>query len=217
MKILITGGTGLVGAEVIREAIKDNTITEITAITRRSLSLRHPKLTSVLHDNFLDYGKLLPVIAPHDACIWCLGISQTQVNKEQYHIITHDYAVAAAKAIQQANPAMTFLFLSGAGADQSEKSSQLFARVKGKTENALLKLGLQHLYIARPGGIRPINKNPNAPFAYKLMMPLFPLMEFLTPRKMINSVQVAQALLTIAKTKPMQMLFENMDLKALVK
>lgn len=217
MKILITGATGLVGAEVIREAIKDDEITQITAIARRSLSIRHPKLTSVLHDDFLNYNNLLPVIAPHDACLWCLGISQTQVSKEQYHVITYDYAIAAANAVKQANPAMIFLFLSGEGADQSEKSRQLFARVKGKTEKSLLQLGLSKLYIARPGGIRPINKNPNAPFLYKLLLPLFPVMEFLTPNKMINSVQVARALLKIVKTKPEKVIFENMELKELAK
>lgn len=217
MKILVTGATGLVGAEVIREAIKDDGITQITAIARRSLSIKHPKLTTVLHEDFLNYNNLLPVIAPHDACLWCLGISQTQVNKEQYHVITYDYAMAAANAIKQANPAMTFLFLSGEGADQTEKSRQLFGRIKGKTEKALLQLGLGKLYIARPGGIRPINKNPNAPFLYKLLIPLFPLMEFLTPHKMINSVQVARALLKIVKTKPEKVIFENLELKELAK
>lgn len=217
MKILVTGATGLVGAEVIREAIKDDEITQITAIARRALPIRHQKLTAVMHDDFLNYQNLLPVIAPHDACLWCLGISQTQVNKEQYNVITYDYAIAAAKAIQQANPEMIFLFLSGEGADQTEKSSQIFARVKGKTENALMQLGLHNLYIARPGGIRPINKNPNAPFLYKLLLPVFPLMEFLTPHKMINSVQVAKALLKIVKTQPQKMLFENMELKELAK
>jgi uncharacterized protein YbjT (DUF2867 family) len=217
MKILVTGATGLVGAEVIREAIKDDEIKQITAIARRSLSIRHPKLTTILHEDFLNYNNLLPVIAAHDVCLWCLGISQTQVNKEQYHVITYDYAIAAANAIKKANPAMTFLFLSGEGADQTEKSRQIFARVKGKTEKALLQLGLSKLYIARPGGIRPINKNPNAPFLYKLLIPLFPLMEFLTPRKMINSVQVARALLNIVKTRPEKVIIENVELKELAK
>jgi uncharacterized protein YbjT (DUF2867 family) len=213
MNILVTGATGLVGAEVIREAIKDSHITRITAIARRPLTLQHSKLETIIHQDFADYSRLQHVFKRHDACLWCLGVSQTQVNKEQYHVITHDYALAAAKAVMQANPPMTFLFVSGEGADTTEQSKTLFARVKGKTENALRRLGMQTLYIVRPGGIRPINKNPNAPFIYKLFLPLFPVLEAIRPSKVINSVQLAKAMLHIVKTKPDKIIFENIELK----
>ncbi|HYF30874.1 MAG TPA: NAD-dependent epimerase/dehydratase family protein [Chitinophagaceae bacterium] len=213
MNILVTGATGLMGAEVIREAMKDNAITGITALARKPLTMQHPKLNTILHQDFLDYSQLAPLFERHDACLWCLGVSQSQVNKEQYHVITHDFALAAGKAMLQSNPNITFMFLSGEGADPTEKSRTLFACVKGKTENALLRLQFNRLYIPRPGGIRPINKNPNAPLIYKLFLPLFPIFEVLTPSRVINSVQLAKAMLHIVKTKPDQVIFDNKELK----
>ncbi|MGB8190361.1 MAG: NAD(P)H-binding protein [Chitinophagaceae bacterium] len=213
MNILVTGATGMVGAEVIRQAIVDDGITTVTAIARKPLSIEHPKLTTVIHDNFIDYSALAPVFAKHDACLWCLGISQLQVSKQEYEVITYDYAVAAAKAMLQANPNIHFLFVSGEGADSTGQTRTLFGRIKGKTENALLQIGFNKLYLARPGAIRPIHQNPNAPFLYKVMIPLFPLMELLTPGKVINSVQLAKALLHIVKTQPEQVMFNNRELK----
>jgi hypothetical protein len=137
------------------------------------------------------------------------------VSKEKYQEITFDYTVAVAHAVQKINPTLIFLFLSGEGADRTEKSKTIFARVKGKAENALIKMDMKHLYIARPGGIKPIHKNPNAAFFYKIIIPFFPLLELLFPSKMINSVQLAKAMLNIVKTKPQEQLWHNMDLKNL--
>ncbi|HEY0679272.1 MAG TPA: NAD-dependent epimerase/dehydratase family protein [Chitinophagaceae bacterium] len=213
MNILVTGGTGLAGAEVIRQAIADPEIKKITTLTRRPLVIEHPKLETIIHKDFVNYSGLEDVMSRQDACLWCLGISQSQVSQREYFVITYNYALAAAKALLSANPSITFLFLSGAGADTTETSKTLFARVKGKTENALQSLGLKRLYIARPGGIRPIHKNPNTALTNKLMIPFFPLLQLLAPSMVINSVQLAKALLHIIKTTPDTMLFENKDLK----
>ncbi len=213
MNILVTGATGLVGAEVIRQAIADKDITGITALARRPLAIDHPKLVTVPHKDFINYSGIGPVLSRQDACLWCLGISQSQVSKQEYEVITYNYTIAAAKAMVQANPAITFMFLSGAGADSQEKSKTLFARVKGRAENELQRLRIQKLYIARPGGIRPIHSNPRTAFVNKLMIPLFPLLELLTPAYIINSVQLARAMLHIVKHGSDKLIFENMDLK----
>ncbi len=216
MRIIITGATGMIGAEVVREAIKDEAIKEIIALVRKPFDISHAKITTIVHKDFLDYSSIRDVLAKSDACIWCLGISQTQVGKEQYEVITHDYTVAAAKQMLAANTAATFVFVSGDGADSAEKSRVLFERIKGKTENALKRLPFEKLVIARPNAVRPVHKNKNAPFIYKLILPLFPLVEWLAPSKVINSVQLAKALLYLVKqdTKGISTL-ESVELKNL--
>jgi uncharacterized protein YbjT (DUF2867 family) len=217
MNLLVTGATGLVGAEVVRQAIIDDDISQVTCPVRREGTIQHPKLKYIVHNNFLDYSSMVDLFRQQDACIWALGVSQTQVSKEKYHEITHDYAVAAAKALVIANPEITFLFVSGDGADPTETSKTLFARVKGKTENALLRMNIKKLIIARPGAIRPVHRNKNAPFVYKLILPLFPIMQMLTPSKVINSVKLALALLFLLKKNMTKQILENPDLQALVK
>ena len=216
MKIIITGATGMVGSEVVRQAILDDAMTEITAIVRKPLSISHPKLKIVLHQNFLDYADLSETFKANDACLWCLGISQTQVNKEEYHSITYDYCMSAANEMLKVNPAINFIFLSGAGADSEERSRTLFARVKGKTENALQKLPFKKLYIARPAAIRPIAKREKAPLFEKILIPLFPIFQLIIPSQIITSVDLAKALLHLAKKGADKIILENVELKKLI-
>lgn len=215
MKIIVTGATGLVGAEVLRQAILDPDIEQVIALSRKVPYVQHAKIKHLVHTDFLDYSGLEQVFRECDACAWCLGISQSQVSKAKYEEITYGYALAAAKAIQQANPSMAFIFVSGAGADSTEQSRTLFARIKGKAENALKKLGMSTLYIARPGGIKPVHQNPNAPFIYKLFTPVFPVLEWLMPSKVISSVQLGKALLHLIKHGHEQQTLENPALQAL--
>jgi uncharacterized protein YbjT (DUF2867 family) len=213
LKIIVTGATGLAGAEVLRQAILDDGIEQVTAIVRRPPSIRHPKIHIVLHENYRDYGSLKEAFAGHDACIWCLGISQTQVPEAEYIKITYDYVVTAAQAMLNANPAIAFVFLSGMGADSQEKSRTLFARIKGKAENNLKRLPFKKLYIARPGGIIPVHKKENAAFFEKLLIPLYPLVNLIAPGTMISSVDLAKAMLDLVKKGSDKIIVENRELK----
>jgi uncharacterized protein YbjT (DUF2867 family) len=215
MKIILTGATGMAGSEVVRQAIADDSIQQITCLVRRPLEIAHPKIVTLVHDDFLNYDAVKDHFKNADACIWCLGISQLQVTKTQYAVITYDYTIAAAKAMLAANPGIHFVFLSGNGADREEKSKVLFARLKGKTENALLQLGFQKFTIARPDAIWPKHKNKNAPLAYKLAFPFFPLVEKFAPSKIIGSVQLAKALLYLTKYPGEKNTWENMELRKL--
>ena len=204
----------MAGSELIRQAIEDKDIHEIIALTRNPPEIDHPKIRTVIHQGFLNYDAVKDVFKECDACIWCLGISQLQVSKAQYAVITYDYTLAAARAMFAVNPSIHFIFLSGNGADRTEKSSVLFSRLKGKAENALLKTGLP-ITIARPDAIWPKHKNKRAPFAYKLAFPFFPLIERFTPSKIIGSVQLAKALLQLVKNPGEQDVYENMELRKL--
>ena len=215
MTIIVTGATGMAGSEVIRQAILDESIKEIIALVRKPLEITHPKIITVIHNDFLNYDAVADHFKNANACIWCLGISQLQVSKTQYTVITYDYAIAAANAMFAVNPSIHFVFLSGNGADRTEKSKVLFARLKGKTENALFNSGLKNVSSARPDAIWPKHKNKKAPLAYKLAFPFFPLIERFTPSKIIGSEQLAKALLYIAKNPWEKDVYENMELRAL--
>lgn len=215
MKIIITGATGLIGAATVREAIADDAITEVVLLVRSQPQFQHPKIITVLHNDFLDYQNLSTYFSNAHALIWCLGISQTQVSKKQYEIITHDYVTACASFCLQVNPAIRFVFVSGDGADRSEQSSTLFKRVKGRAENSLLQCGLTNIIIARPDAVNPRQKNPQAPFLYKLAYPFFPLVERFAPHKIIWSDVLAKALLQLAKDGNEKNTLENIELRAL--
>jgi len=215
MKLLITGATGMVGSELLRQAIIDDDVSSIITLTRKPLDIPHPKLKTIIHKDFLDYSALGSLFADCDVCAWCLGVSQLQVSKEEYNEITYDYTMAAAKAMLAVNPKISFVFVSGEGADQTGKARTLFGRVKGKAEKDLMELPFEKLIIVRPAGIQPITKNSRAPFLYKVFYSLYPLFKILTPSKVITSVELAKAILQAAKTKKGKIILDNKELKEL--
>ncbi len=214
LKIIVTGPTGLVGSEVIRQALNDPNIIQITALARRPLNITHEKLTTIIHKDYLNYSNISDIFKAHNACVWCLGISQSQVSEEEYIKITYDYTITAAAAILQSNPKMIFMFVSGEGTQKGENSRFLFGRIKSRTEKSLQELPYQKLYIIRPAGIRPVTKNPNTAFANKMIIPFYPLVEFLFPRHVIKSTDLAVAMLKILKeyTSHFTVLVDTLDL-----
>lgn len=215
MKILITGATGVAGSAVLDQALLDPEITQITALVRSPLRVSHPKLIVLLHQDFLSYGKLASVLQNQDACLWCLGIAQSLVSEAEYQVITYEYTLAAARALLSHSPQAAFVFLSGMGADSQEKSRTLFARIKGKTENALLKLPFRSLVIARPGGIRPTQPRIHGAWYEKAIYPFYPLLETLFPHSIIGAPLLAKALLRLAKEGSVQSILENPALRRL--
>jgi uncharacterized protein YbjT (DUF2867 family) len=216
MRVLIFGATGTAGSEVVRQAILDPEITLVTVVVRKPLDFTHPKMQTIIHRDYLDYNEMLPVFRETDACIWCLGISQTKVNKEQYFIITYDYAVNAAKAMLSVNPQISFVFLSGQGADSTEKSKVLFARVKGQTENALKSMPFKSYFIFRPAGIVPVVKQKNLAFLKKAEFSLLKFMAIILPMFTISTVQLAKAMLVLIKHGDKFRLLENKDIKEII-
>lgn len=215
MNIIVTGATGTVGSEVVRQAILDNDIHHVTLITRRTAGFNNPKVKEIIHHDFLNYNGLEDIFRQADACIWCLGISQSRVNKNDYFRITYEYAVAAAKAMMSTNPNMTFLFLSGEGADSSEKSRIRFAKVKGQTENALQSMGIARLLIFRPGGINPVVRDPNESRYKKFEIAGVRFLKWLAPSKVINTDTLAKAMLKSIKTRPAKLILSHPDIVGL--
>jgi uncharacterized protein YbjT (DUF2867 family) len=216
MKIIVTGATGTAGSEALRQALADPDITQVLALARRRPNMTDPRLSVALLDDFTDYAKVAPQLAGFDACLWCLGVSQNDVSKDDYERITYDYTLAAARAMGAANANLRFCFLSGAGADPAEKSRILFARIKGKTENELTRLGQPKAWHFRPGYIHAINTPPRRWFE-RLLEPLTPLFYRFLPAHIISTVELARAMLVVAKRGSSKTIFDNDDIRELAR
>jgi uncharacterized protein YbjT (DUF2867 family) len=217
MKLLVTGATGLIGAALVEQALQDEAITELILLVRKDPALRHPKLRIILHQDYLELDSLRETIRQADALAWCLGTSQTQVGRKEYEKITVEYTAAFAAVCKALNPGIRFVFVSGDGADRTEKSSTLFRKLKGRAENILFSSGLENLVIVRPDAVRPRTKNKRAPLAYKLAYPFFPLLEWLAPHKVIWSDVLGRAILALVKEGAAGRIIENRELRDLGK
>jgi len=212
MKIILTGATGTAGSEVLRQALADPDVTDVLVLSRRPLDITDPKLRVAVVKNFLDYSEVGPQFTGYGACLWCLGISQTEVSKEDYETITYGYALAAAQAMKDLGEGFRFCFLSGRGADSNEKSSILFARVKGKTENSLTGLGQPKAWHFRPGYIHPTTAPPRRRLE-QWLAPLTPLFYRFLPSHIISTVELAKAMLYVAKRGSSLRIIENDDIR----
>jgi uncharacterized protein YbjT (DUF2867 family) len=172
--------------------------------------------TSIILRDFLDHAPLRGLFHQIDACALCLGTSQAQVGRDEYEIITHDYALAAAPAMREAKTSLALLFISGIGADSTEKSRALFARVKGRTENDLKLLGFRRLYILRPGIIQAVSGYRHAPLAYRLFKPLHPLVKLAPPSLAITSAELGRVMVRIIKERTPRQVLESRDLRQLI-
>jgi len=169
----VTGPNGNAGSGVLDACLKHPSVARVTTLTRRSLGKGHDKLVEVIHDDFLDLSAIEDRLAGLDACYWCLGVSQSKVRKEaDYHRITYEFTMEAAKVLQRLNPGMTFCFLTGLGTDETGKSRMMWARIKGKAEADLTKMDLD-VYNFRPGFIHPIKGAKSSTIMGTLLYPFF--------------------------------------------
>jgi len=214
--VIITGTTGLSGSAMLKQCLKDKNITRITSVTRRALPIDwtgDPRLHEIVHEDFSNYDKIAEQLAGHDACFWCQGVPSTSVSQEDYMKITHDYPLAAAKAMYASNPSnFTFCYLSGAGADSSEKSMFLFARVKGKAENSIQNLG-RSTYAFRPAYIHSYNPPMVRPFLDRVIYSrLAPFFYKHVPSSIINGDDLAKGMLHVARTGGDKFVWANLDI-----
>lgn len=215
-KVLITGATGMVGGIVLRHCLEDDRIGEVVSISRRTVGIEHPKLKEVIHADFSDLSALDHVMTGVGAAYYCIGVYTGAVPKDVFRKITVEYTEAFVNALKAHSPEATFCFLSGAGADQTEKSRVMFARDKGAAENLLLAAGFPETYIFRPAYIYPVESRNEPNFVYRLSRFLYPLMKRVYPSTVITSEELGLAMFTAGLAPIDFQILENQDIKSLL-
>jgi uncharacterized protein YbjT (DUF2867 family) len=219
MKVLLFGATGMVGQGVLRECLLDRDVTDIVCVGRRPSGEAHPKLRDLVVP---DPGQLSSVeaeLSGFDACFFCLGVSSVGMSEDDYKRVTYDLTLGAARTLARLNPQMTFVYVTGAGTDSTERGPSMWARVKGATENALLRLPFKAAYMFRPGMIQPMHgvrsKTALYRWAYVVANPVFGLVRRWRPDAVTTSEQVGRAMLVAAKRGAPRPLVEMADINAL--
>lgn len=219
MKALIFGATGMVGQGVLRECLLDPGVAEIITIGRQATGQRHAKLREIVHADLTDYSAIEVELTGFDACFFCLGIASAGMSEVDYSRITHDMPLAAARTLVRLNPAMTFVHTSAAGTDSSESGRVMWARVKGRTENALLRLPFKAVYIFRPAGIRPMHGITSRTTLYRvgyaIATPLLPWLERTFPRYVTSTERLGKAMLKAAREGAPKPILEGEDINRL--
>jgi uncharacterized protein YbjT (DUF2867 family) len=212
--VIITGGNGMMGNLILQHCLQSSEIARVTCILRRSTGIVHPKLTEVLHNDFMDYSAIETAFRGQDICYFCIGVYTGQVPKDAFTRITVDYTRVFAQTLHRHSPQASFCFLSGDGADRREKSPILFARTKGMAENILFNTGFAQAYTFRPGYIYPVTPRQEPNFLYKFMRLLYkPFFSIIYPNIGLSSAQLAQAMFHIGLRGGEKQVYENRDIR----
>lgn len=215
MKVIITGATGMVGEGVLHECLQSNEITDVLIINRKPYDLSHPKLKEIVHSDFHDISPITAQLKGYDACFFCLGVSVVGLNEEQYHRITYDLTIHVAETLVAQNPGMVFCYVSGASTDSTEKGKTMWARIKGKTENQLLRMSFRRAYMFRPGFMRPTPGLKNTLKLYKIIGWLYPVLKLLFPNSGCTLKEVGYAMINSVSKGYDRQVLEVKDIVAL--
>src|SRR5579872_3096087 len=209
----------MVGQGVLRECLLDPDVQRVLSIVRSATDREDPKLRELVHKDFFDFSTIENQLSGLDACFFCLGVSSAGLSEEKYRRITYDLTIAAAQTLARLNPSMTFIYISGAGTDSTERGRTMWARVKGQTENALLSMPFRAAYMFRPGVIVPLHgiksKTRAVQFFYTLSGPVLPWLERHWPNQITTTEKLGRAMLKAAKQGAPKRVLETSDIAAL--
>lgn len=215
MKLILTGATGMVGEGVLSQCLEDQNVESVLIVNRKPSGVSHPRLKEIIHENFIDLIKIESQLQGYDGCLFCLGVTSIGKKEPEYTRLTYDLTMNFAKTVSRLNPGMVFCYISGAGTDSTEKGRQMWARVKGKTENDLRKLPFKDVYAFRPGFLIPSKEAKNVLPAYKYFKWLVPILKTISPAYICTLKELGQAMINaVSKGYPKKIL-EVGDIKSL--
>ncbi|MEI9810516.1 MAG: NAD-dependent epimerase/dehydratase family protein [Bacteroidota bacterium] len=217
LKIILTGATGMVGEGVLHECLQHNDVEQVLVVGRRSCSITHPKLKEIVYPDLYDLSAIEEQLKGYNACLFCLGTSSIGKKEPEFYKITYDLTMSFGHTLSKQNPGMTFCYISGAGTDSSEKGRTMWARVKGKTENDLVKLFLKNTYNFRPGVIQPTKGLKNILSFYKYFGWLIPVIRLLAPKYIVRLKELGLAMINAATTGYEKSILEVKDILSLSK
>jgi uncharacterized protein YbjT (DUF2867 family) len=218
MKVIIFGATGMVGGGVLIECLEDPRVRSILLVGRQPSGVTNPKLRELIRRDFFDYRDALADLTGHDACFFCLGVTSAGKTEPEYYSLTYQLTLAAAETLASVNPNLTFCYVSGEGTDSSEHGRTMWARVKGKTENALRRLPFK-AFMFRPGYIQPLKGVRTKTWVYRMFYgvfrPLYPLLKRVAPSHVTTSENIGRAMIEVAAQGYSSTILENRDINLL--
>jgi uncharacterized protein YbjT (DUF2867 family) len=217
IKVIITGATGFVGEGVLFECLEHPDVKQVLIVSRKPNSAEHPKLKQIIVPDFLKLDGIDDQLTGYDACFYCAGISSRGMNETEYSYITYDTTMHFAKKLASLNPNMIFNHISGSLTDSSEKGKIMWARVKGKTENALMKLPFKKVYNFRPGFMKPSPGQKNIKSYYKFVNLLYPLLRLVIPGQVSTIREVGLAMINAVLKGYSKQILEVKDIKLLAR
>jgi uncharacterized protein YbjT (DUF2867 family) len=215
IRSIITGATGMVGEGVLHECLEHADVEQVLVINRKPGGISHPKLKEVIHHDFFNFSAIENQLSGYNACFFCLGVSSIGLKEDAYHKLTHTLTLQVASTLSMLNPGMTFCYVSGAGTDSSEKGRSMWARVKGKTENDLMKLPFLNVFAFRPGFIKPTKGLKNTLKVYQYIAWLFPIGRALFPSGFCSLQEIGVAMIHSVRLANQRKVLEGKDIIAL--
>ncbi len=218
MKVILLGATGMVGQGVLRECLLNPKVKTVLAIGRNTTVQEHEKLHEIVLNDLFDLSSIEGRLSGYDACFFCLGASAAGMKEEAYRRVTYDLTLSVARPLAEFNPAMTFIYVSGAGTDSTERGRMMWARVKGKTENALLQMPFKAAYVFRPGYVQPLHgirtKTKWYGAIYAMIGPLYPIGKLLFPKYVTTTECLGRAMVNVAQRGASKSVLENQDINS---
>ncbi len=216
IKAILTGATGMVGEGVLHECLQSNDVEQVLIINRKPSGITHPKLKEIVHGNFFDLSAVAEQLRGYNACYFCLGVSSVGMKEPEYTRMTYDLTMHFAQTVAERNTDMVFCYVSGANTDSTEKGRSMWARVKGKTENDLMKL-FKKAYMFRPGYMHPTPGLKNTISFYKYITWMYPLLKNVFPNAMSTLADLGLAMLHVTTKGYSKQILEVKDIKEAAK